>query len=200
MAYEIRYGARTKYRGSEEDWAPTKKFVEEWIERQVAKRPKGAKLPRCFVLVRDVNYATDEKIDGVRTAHYEISTYFGTMQYQNIGGGVVFTRENPDPWMNRECITVDMILPYDWYNPEAKVMEPGYIQIQLAAPRGEYAVNLGDMEELLSLAHELEQGYNHMIDTEYEGSRNILTARNDEAEFSINTRLLTFFTDESAWS
>jgi|GEM_PF-5005150 hypothetical protein len=195
--YEIRYGARTEYHGSKEDWAPTKEFIEEWIERQITKRP-GAKLPKYFVLVRDVNYATDEKIDGVRTAHYEISTYFGITQYQNAGGGVMFARENPDPWMTHACTVVDMVLPYDWFNPELGQVEPGYIQIRLATPRGEYAVNLSDTEELLNIASELEYGYNHMINSEYPGSRNILTDRNYEAEFSVSIRILPFLIDENA--
>jgi len=200
MKYEIDGGARTKYRGAEEDWAPTKKFVEKWVKNQLVKAglPQWAEL-KLFVLVRDVNYATDEKIDGTRTAHYEISTYFDITQYRNIGGSVIVTREDPSPWMNYKCIMIDVTLPYSWFNPELKVNEPGYIQIRLAAPCWYRNLELGKLaEELSRLAFELEHGYNHMIDTKYKGSRNTITDKNDEAEFSVKIRTLPSLSEKDA--
>lgn len=177
--YEISGGARTWYRGSEEDWKPTKRFIEAWREGS------SDRLPKCHVRIADVNYATDQKIDGLRTAHYEFETYFGMIRYKNFGGGVVFTRENPDPWINYECLSVDMILPYNWFNPELKSIEPGYIHVQLTAP----GTGLYVAENLICYAHKLEHGYNHMIDTEYKGSRNELVTKNEDAVFSVTISL-----------
>lgn len=184
--YEISGGIRTSYRGSEEDWEPTKRFIETWREKS------SDKLPKCHVRIADVNYATDEEIDGIRTAHYEFETYFGMTQYKNFGGGVVFTRENPDPWINNcKCLSVNMVLPYEWLNPELQSIEPGYIQIDLMVPLDLRfpGTSLDTAEQLIYYAHKLEHGYNHMIDTEYKGSRNELVTKNEDAVFSVTISL-----------
>jgi hypothetical protein len=178
--YEISGGIRTSYRGSEEDWKPTKEFIEAW------QKESSYYLPKCHLRIADVNYSTDEKVNGLRIAHYEFETYFGMIQYKNIGGGVVFTRENPDPWINNsQCLSVDMILPYNWFNPELKSIEPGYIHVQLTAP----GTGLYVAEKLICYAHKLEYGYNRMIDTEYKGSRNELVTKNEDAIFSVTVSL-----------
>jgi len=189
MNYEVMRGCRTKFRGAEEDWSPTKRFVETWHAKNG--------WPKCFVLLRDVNYAVDGKIDGKWRAHYEVSTIFGIAQYQNAGGGLVFTREDPDPWMSRMCAVVDMTLPYDWVNPELGAIEPGYIQVRLAAP-----LESGSLHEttakLVQMAQKLEYGYGRMLDTEYPDSRYDTTARNDWAEFTVRVSITDSLTDEAA--
>ena len=174
-------GMRTKYRGSEEDFAPTVGFVNEW------RKKTEEELPRCAIRIGDVNYATDEKIDGVRTAHYEFSTCYGIAEYSNYGGGFVSISE---------CLGADVILPYNWLNPETAGYEPGYVSVQVVAPLGRNSM-LGMTEKLVQAADLLQFGYNHMIDAEYEGSRNELIERNAEAEFS--TRVY-FLSDRTVWS
>lgn len=184
--FEISGGARTKYRGSKEDWEPTKKFVEAWRDEI-----RNA-LRMCHIRIADVNYATDPKVDGARTAHYEIETYFGITQWRNLGGGLMQTRENPTPWFeSNPCLSVNMIRPYIWFNSECTTREHGYMEIYLEIPTDRrYPESMPDTAEMLiEYAKQLESGYTHMIDTEYAGSSTELVARNEDAKFSITISL-----------
>lgn len=184
--HEVSEGSLTSYRGSEEDWGPTKKFIESWRdERRNALR-------MCHIRIRDVNYATDPKIDGKRIAHYEFETYYGIIQYNNLGGGRVETFECPVPWFeSNPCLSVNMVLPYLWFNPERETREYGYLEIYLEVPTDwRYPDSMPDTAEMLiEYAKQLEFGYNHMIDSEYTGSRNELLAKNEDARFSITISL-----------
>jgi len=187
MNYQITRGCRTKFRGAEEDWASTKEFFEAWhAEHDWLK---------CFVLVRDVNYTVDEKVDDVWQAHYEVSTYFGATIAM---GGGSFRRENPDPWMNYECMVADIVLPYGWLNPESEEIEHGYIQVRLATALDKDTDMSAAMANLVQMARNLVDRYCTMIEAEYKGSHTTLPARNDEASFSVNMTIISSLTDEIA--
>ena len=184
--HEVSEGALTSYRGSEEDWKPTKKFIESWRDEL------RNTLRMCHIRIRDVNYATDPKVDGKRIAHYEFETYYGILQYRNIGGGLIQTRENPRPWFeSNPCLSVNMIRPYIWFNPECTAREYGYMEIYLEIPTDRrYPESMPDTAKMLiEYTKQLEFGYIHMIDTEYAGSSTELVARNEDAKFSITISL-----------
>jgi hypothetical protein len=149
-----------EYRGSDEDYQPTVEFVKAWWKKW------GDEVQACYVALSDVNYETDKPDEsGSREAHYKVAVYFG----------MVYSGDS--------TTTIQMVLPYNWTNPEGGQVEPGYLELELVV-LGEQTIELSS--KLLGWTDSLVFGYNHMLGTEYEGSRNELIPSNEDAVFSIS--------------
>ena len=166
-SYEVNNGFNTRYRGSEDDWPLTKKFIEAWRQESLTD------LPLCYVKISDVNYVTDEKIGFDRRPHYQFETCFG----------------DPDFWSTYSNgfvgMKITLIRPYNWFNPENDENEPGFIEVTLGVPTDNFTAPVE-----LHHARMLESGYNHMTGTEH--CRNEIVMSNDEATFSTHIDFGTF--------
>jgi hypothetical protein len=156
-------GEYVAFIGDDHDYLPTITYVNAW------RKASENDLPKCKVCISDVNYSTDPKDEsGVRQEHYLFSAWYGGFRWE-VGTGLVVTE-------------IQATFPYDWFNPETKGIEPGYIQAQIIVP------DAGTPELAARLAHWADRllfGYNHMLDGEYAGSRNEITVSNEDATFSI---------------
>ncbi len=183
---EIAGVARLKYSGSEEDWRPTVKFITDWhkVVEQVFLESKKIK-PQLFFRLGDVAYATDEKLDGQWCSHFEVSGYLGLLRHRNLGGGVSFTEECPNPWTDGQCLALAIVRPYLWFNPETKEYESGHLYLDVAVPLGR--LSMEDTQSALGFACvELESNYNKMLAHEYPGSHIYFKLQNDELAYSYS--------------